>query len=55
MVIDPGAAAALPQALMLFLQPIDPGVMQMNGSQPARMSDDGTFELKGGREGCAST
>ena len=45
-IMDPGAAATLPAALMLYPQPVDPGAMQMGGGQPARVNDDGTFELK---------
>jgi hypothetical protein len=45
--MDPGAAPTLPQGLTLFLQPAD-GAMQMGGNPPARMSDDGSFELKSG-------
>lgn len=44
-VVDPAAAAALPQGLMLFPTPIEPGSMPMGGG-PTRMGDDGTFEMK---------
>jgi hypothetical protein len=46
-VVDPAAAAALPPALTLMATPLEPGAM-MNamGMSPARMADDGTFELK---------
>ena len=43
--MDPAAAATLPQGLMLFPMPMEPGVMPM-GVGPTRMGDDGTFELK---------
>jgi hypothetical protein len=45
-VMDPAAGAALPQGLMLFPSPIDPGVMGMGGGGPTRLADDGTFEMK---------
>jgi hypothetical protein len=44
-VIDPAAAAALPQNLMLMAIPTEPGQMPM-GSAPGRMGEDGSFELK---------
>ena len=47
-VVDPAAAAALPTGLRLMALPIDLSAMQMGGFQPARMNDDGTFELKSG-------
>jgi len=46
-VLDPAIAASLPTGLALMTNPMDPGEMMM-GSQPARMADDGTFELKSG-------
>jgi hypothetical protein len=44
LVVDPAAAAALPTGLMLMATPMDPGVMMM-GIAPARLADDGSFEL----------
>ena len=43
--LDPAIAGSLPTGLSLMTMPMDPGEM-MFGSQPARMADDGTFELK---------
>ena len=46
-VMDPGAAAALPTGLMLFPSPIQPGPMaMMGGGGPTRIADDGAFEMK---------
>jgi protocatechuate 3,4-dioxygenase beta subunit len=47
-VMDPGAATTLPQGLMLFPTPIDPGAMPMMGGGPTRIGDDGGFEMKSG-------
>jgi protocatechuate 3,4-dioxygenase beta subunit len=44
-VLDPAIAASLPTGLSLMTMPMDPGEMMM-GMQPARMADDGSFELK---------
>jgi hypothetical protein len=44
-IIDPGAAAAIPPGMMLTPMPLEPGPM-MIGMSPGRVSDDGTFELK---------
>ncbi|MCU1386173.1 MAG: hypothetical protein JWL71_4870 [Acidobacteria bacterium] len=44
-IADPAAAAVLPPGLMITASPADPGVLQMNMT-PARMADDGSFELK---------
>ena len=46
-VTDPGATGSLPQGLSLMLMPMTPGEIPM-GMQPARIADDGTFELKSG-------
>ena len=43
--MDPAAASTIPQGLMLFPMPMEPGVMPM-GIAPTRISDDGSFELK---------
>jgi protocatechuate 3,4-dioxygenase beta subunit len=46
-VLDPAVSASLPTALQLMIMPIEPGdPSMMMGSQPARLADDGTFELK---------
>jgi hypothetical protein len=45
-VTDPGAGS-LPPGLTLMLTPMTPGEIPM-GAQPARIADDGTFELKSG-------
>jgi len=45
-VMDPGAAAALPQGLMLFPSPIDTSAIGMGAGGPTRLADDGTFEMK---------
>jgi hypothetical protein len=45
-VMDPAAGATLPQGLMLFPSPIDPGAIGMGGGGPTRLAEDGTFELK---------
>jgi hypothetical protein len=44
-IIDPGAAAAMPPGTMLMAMPVDPGPM-MIGMSPGRVAEDGTFELK---------
>jgi hypothetical protein len=44
-VVDPAAAAAMPQGLMLMAMSMDPGAAMM-GTSPARIGDDGSFELK---------
>src|SRR3954447_21175842 len=44
-ILDPAEAAALPPGLMFMLMPAEPGEMPM-GSAPARLADDGSFELK---------
>jgi Carboxypeptidase regulatory-like domain len=43
--MDPAAGSTLPQGLMIFPMPIEPGAMPM-GMPPTRISDDGSFELK---------
>ena len=45
-VTDPGTGS-LPQGLSLMLVPMTPGEIPM-GTQPARIADDGSFELKSG-------
>jgi hypothetical protein len=45
-VTDPGAGSLAP-GLTLMLTPMTPGEIPM-GTQPARIADDGTFELKSG-------
>jgi hypothetical protein len=46
-VIDPAVSATLPTGIQLMLMPMDPGdSMMMMGSSPARVSDDGAFELQ---------
>ena len=45
LVVDPGAASALPSNLMLIANSIEPGNFAM-GTQPGHVSDDGTFEMK---------
>jgi hypothetical protein len=47
-VTDPGATGSLPQGLSLMVMPMTPGEIPM-GMMPARMADDGTFELKSGQ------
>jgi protocatechuate 3,4-dioxygenase beta subunit len=44
-ILDPAEAAAVPPGLMFMVMPLDPGDMPM-GSAPARLADDGSFELK---------
>jgi protocatechuate 3,4-dioxygenase beta subunit len=44
-IIDPGAAAAMPASTMLMPMPVEQGPMMM-GMSPGRVSDDGTFEFK---------
>ena len=46
-ILDPAEAAAVPPGLMFMLVAVDPGEMPM-GSAPARLADDGSFELKSG-------
>jgi hypothetical protein len=43
--MDPASGSTLPQGLMLFPMPMEPGAMPM-GMPPTRISDDGSFELK---------
>jgi len=43
-VLDPAIAASLPAGLQLMVMPIDPEPMM--GGQPARITEDGTFELR---------
>src|SRR5262249_47890284 len=43
--MDPASASTLPQGLMIFPMPIEPGSLPM-GMPPTRISDDGSFELK---------
>jgi protocatechuate 3,4-dioxygenase beta subunit len=46
-VVDPGAATSLPTPLMIAPFPVEPGATTNGvGSSPARIGDDGTFELK---------
>jgi len=47
-VVDPAVAAAMPQGLMVMPTPVEQGAMQMGGMGPARMADDGSFELRSG-------
>jgi protocatechuate 3,4-dioxygenase beta subunit len=46
-VLDPASATAVPPGLLFMLLPMEPGEMPM-GSPPARLAEDGTFELKSG-------